>query len=168
MDPYTRAWEFDRELQERAAARVQRFDRGAALYTESLPRVYDCNFVRVDDPDGLTAGDAVRLTDSLQAGQRHRKLVLPAGGEMLSGALVRRGWSRARIATMEYAGDGPLPPAQDAELVDPRAIRGAREGALLDRDADLTRQIADYTERLAGANDGRVFAAFADGEVGAF
>jgi ribosomal protein S18 acetylase RimI-like enzyme len=168
MEPYSRAWEFDRELQERGAARVQRFDRGAALYNDSLPRVYDCNFVRVDDADGLDADGAVRLADSLQGDLRHRKLVLPDSAQTVARELTRRGWSRARIATMEYIGDGDLPAAQDAEQVDPRAIRGAREGALADRDPDLTRQIAEYTERLAAANDGRVLAAFAEGEVGAF
>jgi ribosomal protein S18 acetylase RimI-like enzyme len=169
VDPFTRAWEFDRELQERGAARVEEFDRGAALFTESLPRVYDCNFVRLDDVDGLSATDVELLAHDLQGELRHRKLVLPPAGEGVADELVARGWSVSRIATMEYAGpaerDGAAPAA---ELVDPRAIRGAREDALAGRDPDLQRQVANYTERLAGANDGLVFAAFADGEVGGF
>jgi ribosomal protein S18 acetylase RimI-like enzyme len=168
VDQFTRAWEFDRELQERGAARVHRFDRGAALYTDSLPRVYDCNFVRLDDVDGLSGADIDALADELQGELRHRKVVLPAAGGQAAEELAARGWSLSRIATMEYAGpaerDG-APPA--AELVDPRAIRGARQAAL-DRDRDLQRQVAAYTERLADANDGRVFASFADGELGAF
>jgi GNAT superfamily N-acetyltransferase len=169
VDRFTRAWEFDRELQERGAARVRRFDRGAALYTRSLPRVYDCNFVRLDDVDGLSAGALEALADELQGELRHRKLVLPGAGAQASEELAARGWSVSRIATMEYAGpaerDGAAP---HAELVDPRAIRGAREDALAGRDPDLQRQVANYTERLAAANDGLVFGAFADGEVGAF
>jgi ribosomal protein S18 acetylase RimI-like enzyme len=168
VDQFTRAWEFDRELQERGAARVRRFARGAALYTDSLPRVYDCNFVRLDEVDGLSGADIDALADELQGELRHRKVVLPSAGGQAAEELAARGWSVSRIATMEYAGpaerDG-APPA--AELVDPRAIRGARQAAL-DRDRDLQRQVAAYTERLADANDGRVFAAFADGEVGAF
>ena len=166
---YRRAWTFDAALQERSAGRVQRFDRGAALFTESLPRVYDANFVRLDDVSDLSAAELERVADSLQAELRHRRLLLPDEGADLADDLLARGWSASRIATMEYAGprerDG-VPPA--AELVDPRAIRGAREAATADRDADLTRQIADYTERLAQANDGLVFAAFADTEPGAF
>src|SRR3954453_8985325 len=168
MRPYERAWEFDRRLQERSAARVQRFDRGAALYTESLPRVYGANFIRIDDAEGLDADEAERVADRLQGELRHRKFVLPQGAARLADDLARRGWSRSRIATMEYAGERDPAATGDAELVDPRAIRGAREGALLDRDADLTRQVAEYTERLAVANDGRLFAAFADGEAGSF
>lgn len=167
-DAYERAWEFDSELQERCAARVQRFDRGAALFTESLPRVYDCNFVRLDDPDGLDGADAERLAESLQGDMRHRKLVLPREAAQLADELVGRGWSLARIATMEYRGGVRLDAAPGAERVEPRAIRGARERALADRDADLTRQVAEYTERLAAVNDGRIFAAFACGEVGSF
>jgi ribosomal protein S18 acetylase RimI-like enzyme len=169
VDPFGRAWNFDRELQERSAARVRRFERGAALYTESLPRVWDGNFVRVDDARGLSAADAEALADELQGDLRHRKIVLPEDGEEAARGLRLRGWSLSRIATMRYAGpaerDGSVPAA---EIVDPRAVRGAREGALADRDADVQRQVAEYTERLAHANDGLVFAAFADGEVAAF
>jgi ribosomal protein S18 acetylase RimI-like enzyme len=167
---YERAWAFDRELQERSAVRVERFDRGASLHTDALPRVYDANFVRLDDVDGLSADDAERLADSLQRGMRHRKLVMPDSGAAIADELVGRRWSVSRIATMEYAGprERDAGAAANAELVDPRAIRGAREGALAGRDADIQRQIADYTERLAAANDGQLFAAFADGEIGSF
>jgi ribosomal protein S18 acetylase RimI-like enzyme len=168
MEAYERAWGFDCELQERSAARVERFDRGAALHTDSLPRVYDGNFIRIDDTDGLGADEAERVSDKLQLGMRHRKFVLPRSGALLADELVRRGWSLARIATMEYAGAGELPASNGAELVDPLAIRGARRGALPGRDGDLQRQVADYTERLATANAGLVFAAFAESEVGAF
>jgi ribosomal protein S18 acetylase RimI-like enzyme len=168
MQPYERAWDFDRELQERGARRVKRFDRGAALYNHSLPRVYDGNFIRIDDADGLGADGAERLGDSLQAELRHRKLVLPAAAEALAEELAARGWSRTRIATMEYRGEREPPAKGAAEIVDARAIRGAREAALADRDDDLTRQIAEYTERLAAANGGRIFAAFDGGEPGAF
>jgi ribosomal protein S18 acetylase RimI-like enzyme len=168
-ESYERAWAFDAALQERSAATVQRFDRGAVLFTDAVPRVYDANFVRLDDVSGLSADDAELLVDSLQHDLRHRRLLLPGDGAGIAEELVRRGWSASRIATMEYTGPrerGGDPP--DAELVDSRAIRGAREAATADRDPDLTQQIADYTERLAAANDGLVFAAFADGEIGAF
>jgi GNAT superfamily N-acetyltransferase len=170
MSPnYERAWGFDAALQERSADTVERFDRGAALFTDSVPRVYDANFVRVDDVGGLSADDAERMADSLQRDLHHRRLVLPDDAATVADELVDRGWSVSRIATMEYAGprDRPGDPPS-AELVDPRAIRGAREAATADRDADLTRQIADYTERLAAVNGGLVFAAFTEGQPGAF
>src|SRR5689334_22728950 len=103
-ESYRRAWAFDAALQERSAARVQRFDRGAALFTESVPRVYDANFVRLDDVAGLSATDVERLAQSLQGELRHRRLVLPDEGADLAEELVGRGWSVSRITTMEYTG----------------------------------------------------------------
>src|SRR3954471_6596133 len=117
MQPFERAWEFDRRLQERSAAHVRRFDRGAALYTESLPRVYDANFIRIDDSEGLDADEAERIADRFQGELRHRKFVLAQGAARLADDLVRRGWSRARIATMEYAGESDPAASGDAELV---------------------------------------------------
>jgi len=78
-ESYRRAWAFDAALQERSAARVQRFDRGAALFTESVPRVYDANFVRLDDVAGLSATAATML------------------GTLAAIALVRIGRFRGRL-----------------------------------------------------------------------
>src|SRR4051812_16677682 len=166
MNPFERAWAFDCVLRESAAGQVQRFDRGTAVRNDSIPRVYDANFVRLDSGvEDISADDAERLADSHQSDVRHRKLFLPPAGERLAGELVARGWSVNRIAVMEYAGpserDGSV--AARAELVDARAIRAAREAALTGRDAEIKDQLADYTERLVDANGGRVFAAFEDG-----
>jgi ribosomal protein S18 acetylase RimI-like enzyme len=171
MNPFERAWAFDCILRESAAARVERFDYGAAVHTDALPRVYDANFVRLDAGlEDMAAPGAERLTASLQAHLRHRKLFLPPAGERLAGELAARGWSVNRIVVMAYAGpserDGSV--AARAELVEPRAIRAARQAALSGRDAEIKDQLADYTERLVNANDGRVFAAFEDGEVASF
>ncbi|MEA2427330.1 MAG: hypothetical protein QOF37_958 [Thermoleophilaceae bacterium] len=168
---FQRIWAFDRRLQEQSAPRVRRFQRGVALYDDSLPRVYDANFLLFDfDVEGLSADEAERLAESLQGDLTHRKLVLPESGAEVARALVARGWSVSRIAAMKYAGprerDGSA--AARAELVDPRAVRAAREEALMGRDGDLQRQVADYTENLARANDGRLFAAFEDGSAAAF
>jgi ribosomal protein S18 acetylase RimI-like enzyme len=171
VTPFERIWAFDRRLQEQSAPRARRFDRGVALYDDSLPRVYDANFVFFDlDVGGLSVDEAERLAESLQGDLPHRKLVLPESGEEVARGLVARGWSVSRIAAMEYAGpaEPDAPAAARAELVDPRAVRAAREGALVGRDGELQRQVAQYTENLARANDGRVFAAFGDGNVAAF
>jgi ribosomal protein S18 acetylase RimI-like enzyme len=171
VTPFERIWAFDRRLQERGAPRVQQFDRGVAVYDDTLPRVYDANFLFFDFAvEGLTVAEAERLAESLQGDLRHRKVVLPEGGAEVARGLVSRGWSVSRVASLEYAGplerDGAH--AARAELVDPRAVRGAREEALVGRDADLQRQVANYTENLALRCDGRVFGAFEHGEVGAF
>jgi ribosomal protein S18 acetylase RimI-like enzyme len=171
MSALDRAWEFDREVQERAAARVQHFEQGAALFTDSLPLVYDANHIRIDSTLGeLTADDAERLAGALQHGLGHRKLLLPDAGARLAAELAERRWRVTRTCVMAYEGSREREPsgAVRAEEVDVRALRGAREAAMADRRPEERRQIADYTERLATANDTRAFAAFAGGEVAAF
>jgi ribosomal protein S18 acetylase RimI-like enzyme len=167
-----RAWRFDSEVQERCAGRIQRFAQGVALYADDLPRVYDANLVRVDRPEGLSAADLELLAESLQAGLGHRKLMLPGGllSERLARELGARKWSVSRTVVMEYTGPPERDPerAAAAEQVDPRAIRGARTDASAQRSTDVQRQVADYTERLGRAGNGRIFAAFADREVGGF
>jgi ribosomal protein S18 acetylase RimI-like enzyme len=163
-----RAWNFDRDLQERGAARVQRFEQGAAISNGALPRVYDANFIRLDSALAeLTADDAERLADALQDGLRHRKFLLPERGERLAADLGERGWTVTRTVVMTHDGDRE-PPAAAAEQVDPRAIRAAREAVVSGRDREVQRQLAGYTDRLVRANGARVFAAFAGGEVGAY
>jgi hypothetical protein len=172
MDLLERAWAFDRELQERSASRVHRFDLGAALYTPELPRVYDANFIRIDRGyASLTPEFTKRLADELQGDLDHRKLVIPnvAAGERLVEGLDRP-WAVTRTVVMAYKGPPRRDPeaARGAEVMDPHALRGVREEALPDRDPELRRQVAAYPERLALANSGRMFAARADDELGAF
>lgn len=173
MSAVERAWRFDREVQERAAGRVARFELGGSIHSEDLPSVYDANLLRLDRGlEKTTADEVERLAESLQNHLSHRKLLLPGGPHAgrLAQELGRRGWSTARTVVMEYAGpDARDPaPAAAAEEVDPRTVRGARMEALRGRSADVQRQVADYTERLGVAASGRVLAAFADGEVAAF
>ena len=173
MSALERAWRFDREVQERAAGRVERFDLGASIHSDDLPSVYDANLLRLDRGlEEASADEVERLAESVQGHLAHRKLLLPGGphADRLARELGRRGWTTARTVVMEYAGpDSRDPaPAAAAEAVDPRAVRGARMEALGGRSDAVQRQVADYTERLGAAGSGRVLAAFADGEVAAF
>ena len=174
MSAADRAWRFDRAVGERAADRVERFELGAAIYSDDLPRVYDANLVWIDaGVDGLDADDLERLVERLQGDLGHRKVILPGGdaSERLATELAARGWSLAPTVVMEYAGEREREPqsgAATAEQVDVRAVRGARMDALAGHSADARRQVADYTERLGDAANGRVFAAFESGEVAAF
>jgi ribosomal protein S18 acetylase RimI-like enzyme len=170
MPDLERAWRFDAALQERTAQRVEHFELGAALLSPDLPRVYDANFVRLDRGyEELAAEELVALADSHQAGLAHRKVVMPGGraGRRLAGELGSAGWAHTETVVMRY--EGALgDAAADAELVDPRALRGARAAAMARNGSEVARQVADYTERLAAACDSRAFAAFADGGIASF
>jgi ribosomal protein S18 acetylase RimI-like enzyme len=172
-DALKRAWRFDRDVDETAAGRVERFESGAAVYSDDLPRVYDANVIRVERGLGrMSADDLESLAEQLQGELGHRKLMLPGGeaADALAAELGRRGWSSTRTVVMEYAGPRERDPilAARAEQVDPRAVYGARMAALTGRSTDVQRQVADYTQRMGEAANGRVFASFVDGEVAAF
>jgi ribosomal protein S18 acetylase RimI-like enzyme len=74
--------------------------------------------------------------------------------------------------TMAYRGprEREWERAPDAEQVDPRAIRGAREQALIDgtKDPEARRQIVAFTELMASVAPTLLLAAWGDGEIGAF
>jgi ribosomal protein S18 acetylase RimI-like enzyme len=93
-----------------------------------------------------------------------------AAGARVGAELAARGWRHYTLVTMAYRGPRERPAATRAEQVDPRALRGARELALVDgaRDAEATRQIVAYTERMASAVPSRLYAAWAEGEIAAF
>src|SRR4051794_3582570 len=158
MSALERAWRYDREADERAAGRVERFELGAAVYSDDLPRVYDANVIRIDRGLGRTSADDLeRLAESLQDGMGHRKLVLPGSeaGDRLAQEMGRRRWSTSRTVVMEYTG----PRERDSqaavgESVDPRVVRGARMEALTGRSTDVQAQVADFTERLGAAAGG--------------
>ena len=173
MSALERAWRFDRDVDERAAGRVERLELGVAVYSDDLPRVYDANVVRADRGlERVSADDLERGVESVQAELGHRKVILPGGGaaDGLASELGRRGWSVTRTVVMAYRGPAERDPAPAAaaEEVDPRAVYGARMQALSGRSTDVQRQVADYTQRLGEAARGRVFAAFVGGEVAAF
>ena len=166
MTGLERAWNFDRELQERSAGRVEPFAFGAALYTDDLPRVYDANFVRFDRVD-LPPEEAAALADSLQSELPHRKLLLPDAGAELAEGMRALGFDVTRTVVMAYEGPAERG-ASVAEQVDVRAVRGVRLEIMAGRDPLVSLQVADYTERLALANRGVVYAAFAEGSPASF
>jgi ribosomal protein S18 acetylase RimI-like enzyme len=176
MDPAAAlrsAWSFERGLQDRVARARREFEYGTALFNDSLRRVYDANFVRFERGFEQLSGDLVEAAaDELQASLGHRKVMIPdeAAGERVAEELKGRGWRFYSLVTMAYRGERERPPVTAAEQVDPRAVRGAREQALVDgtRDPDARGQIVEFTELMAGITQTRLFAAWGGGEIGSF
>jgi ribosomal protein S18 acetylase RimI-like enzyme len=170
-----RAWSFESAMQDRCARTRREFEYGTALFNDQLRRVYDTNFVRFERGfeklDGALVGAAA---DELQASLRHRKVIIPdeAAGARVAEELKGRGWRHYRLVTMAYRGprDRSGVALREAEQVDPRAVRGAREQALDDgsRDSEARRQIVAFTELMAGVSRSKLFAAFTEGEIGSF
>ena len=162
------AWEFERAIQDAVALRREEFEYGTALYNDELPRVYDANFVRfARAPHAAVISD---LADELQASLGHRKVVLPESAAVAADELRSRGWKLNTLVTMAYRGVG-FPPGS-AEIVDTEELRDARRHSLEDiqRDADATRQIVAFVERMASVVPTTLFGARPRGvdEIGAF
>jgi ribosomal protein S18 acetylase RimI-like enzyme len=174
MDALIRAWEFEREMQDLCARSRRDFEYGTALYNDSLRRVYDANFVRFERGfDQLTGDVVVAAADELQASLRHRKVVISdegAGARVAEQLRERGGWRYYTLVTMAYRGPHERSEMTEAEQVDPRAIRGAREQALTDgrRDSEARRQIVEFTELMATVVPTHLFAAWSDREIGSF
>jgi ribosomal protein S18 acetylase RimI-like enzyme len=177
MDELARTWSFECSTQDRCARALRKFEYGTALFNDELRRVYDTNFVRFERGfDELTGAIVRAASDELQASLRHRKVMIPDedAGARVAEELKEHGWRHYTLVTMAYRGprDRSELPSQprDAEQVDPRAVRGAREAALEDgkRDAEATRQIVAFTELMATVVPTRLVASFTEGEIGAF
>ena len=173
MDELARTWQFECGTQDRCALERRPFDYGTALFNDELQRVYDTNFVRFERGfDELTGVLVEAEADVLQASLRHRKVIIPdeRAGARVADELQHRGWRYHTLVTMAYRGPRARDHVTNAEQVDPRAVRGAREQALTDgtRDNDARHQIVLFTELMASVSPSRLFAAWGDGELAAF
>jgi ribosomal protein S18 acetylase RimI-like enzyme len=175
MSELERAWEFECATHDRYARVRRQFELGTVIQDDTLPRVYDANFVRFERGfDDLTAAAVEAIADELQASLRHRRVVIPDedAGARVAEDLRARGWRYDRLVTMAYRRERnelPDPGERAVEEVSPPALRFARERSLRQRDADARRQIIDFTYLVGRSTPMRPFIARGDrDEVGAF
>ena len=167
---------FLRKVDEGASTTVRPFAHGIAFLNDSLPRVYDRNFVLVTDPDAGPAEltrDADRLLGG--AGLAHRKVVFEdeAAGRRAMGTLGGTGWEYRRLAVMAYRGDGAgAAPARDASEVDRHALLPALETMIrmepwgsTETDDEVVRQLSAADAAIERAVRQRCFARLVEGRV---
>ena len=167
--PGVDAWQFECAIQDAVALERREFAGGVALLNPELPRVYDANFVRFDQP--LDASAVAEIADDMLASFAHRKVVLPESASVAADELRAEGWTLHTLVTMEYRG-GPSSSPPAAELLSPSQLREARHQAHddIERDLDATRQIIEFTERMASVVPTQMFGARPRGsdEIGAY
>src|SRR5205823_14638698 len=73
---------FRRRLQDVVAERVEPFAHGTALFCDSIPIVYDANFLRVDSI--ATPAEHEAEADALMERFWHRRVVTDEGGAALA------------------------------------------------------------------------------------
>jgi len=98
---------FCRYLDESCSERVFSSFLATALLCESLPRVYDRNFLRVEDIDA-NANELAALADRIfgASGMSHRKVVADSAeaGERLAPQFESMGWKVDRTLIMVHSG----------------------------------------------------------------
>lgn len=170
---FERAWIFEEALRDRCADRLEAARSGTAVFTSSLPRVWDLNMLRVEHDEGLRAAELAAEAERVQgsAGLGHRRVYVPVEGlgARLSPGFRELGWKEDRFLLMEcLQAAGDLRAPEHASEVDHGAIVPLRTheqhtlGA--ERDAETIEQLLDWGGRRAEAGRARHFAAFAAGE----
>jgi len=114
-DELERIVAFCRNLDERCSERIFSSFLATALLCESLPLVYDRNFLRVEDA-GANANELSTLADRIfgAAGMAHRKVISDSAeiGERLAPQFESMGWKVDRAIAMIHSGSveqEPLP-----------------------------------------------------------
>ena len=112
---------FRTSLEESAAERRVPLPFGIGLFCDSLPNVYDLNYLRVDRP--ATGNEVLAAAEEAMAGFVHRKVELgpdlPAGaGARLAAELARAGWEQTThlVMAQRRAPDRPLAAATIREV----------------------------------------------------
>jgi ribosomal protein S18 acetylase RimI-like enzyme len=172
-DDLRRAIAFEEALRDSAVDRAEPFRFGEALFTDSLPRVWDANLLRVERANGASAAELAAEADRVQggAGLQHRKLaVLDAReGERLAPGFQELGWNATRFLFMAHRGKPTRVPAASAVEVEADVPRPLRERIARDepwaRGEEDVRQVLESAKRIAAAGSARYFAVLEEGAV---
>src|SRR5436309_8859018 len=100
-DLRARALEFQRELDDSLATRVESMQWGAAIFRDDLPRAVDLNLLRIDAAGAdLDAHALMAEADKLQAGLPHRavRVLDPGFAAQVAPGFSAAGWLLRRTA----------------------------------------------------------------------
>jgi GNAT superfamily N-acetyltransferase len=137
---------------------------GTALLSPSLPRVWQLNALRVEDP-GAGAEEVAAEADELLGELPHRQLFVPDAehGARLAPPLARAGWNATRLVVMvrRRDADRPAAPGLGAEVsrrAGAAALAAFRREQPLDGGKETIRQLEQMDDRFTEASAGRDFA----------
>jgi ribosomal protein S18 acetylase RimI-like enzyme len=104
MDALERAIAFMSAHEDSMAERIEPFRWGRALFNESLPAIYDLNFLRVERVEDFTAEKLASEAERLQRGLLHRRVNLPdeAAADRITAGFRELGWDSERHVVMVH------------------------------------------------------------------
>jgi RimJ/RimL family protein N-acetyltransferase/ribosomal protein S18 acetylase RimI-like enzyme len=163
--------DFRRTLAHASAERTVVTAHGTTLLADSIPSVYDANYLSVETAVAPAAALAAEA-DATMEERFHRRVVVEQGGVRLAGDFTELGYSLSTHLVLAHA-------REPDRRVDTSMLREveldelvpARTAAMLAQpwgDADLARQLDELKRLIAAATPTRYYAAFADGEIAAY
>jgi ribosomal protein S18 acetylase RimI-like enzyme len=159
---------FHRRLQRESADRVLPTRHGTAILGDSIPDVYDHNYVSVESPR-VGASELSADADEALADRRHRRVIVEDGTPGLAADFAAEGYTLSTHLVLAHTR------APD-RLVDTSAVRqvplddllpGRTEATLREPwgSASLAVQLNEAKRRIARATPTRFYGVFADGEI---
>jgi RimJ/RimL family protein N-acetyltransferase len=161
---------FQRKLSDRVAERTSALPHGTGLFCDSLPSVYDANYVRVErrgDPD-----EVLTEADGAMEAFHHRRLSSDGEDPDLAARAADLGWEASVQLVMART-------REPDRRVDTSTVRevafddliGARRPSTLDEpwgSAELAGQLDEAKRRVQAAVPTRFLAVEIDGEIAAY
>jgi GNAT superfamily N-acetyltransferase len=161
---------FASSLEEAAAERRVPFAHGVGLFADSIPLVYDANYIRVDEL--TTADEHAAEADALMERCRHRRIATGDGGGALAHRLAELGWTESTHLVMTHV-------REPDRFADTSAVREVPIDALLEPHTSVTlaesygtvelaEQLFEAKRRIAAAVPTRYFAISVENVVAAY
>ncbi len=162
---------FSRSLDERCSERIFSSFLATALLCESLPLVWDRNYLRVED-GGASAGELASLADRVLGGVglSHRRVFTDSAeiAERLAPQFSSLGWEVERLLVMTHDGrveKETLPLVTEVEIEEMLPFWEEENRQHHPNDAELVRQLTEQNKIVASSIDCRYFARRLDGRV---
>jgi RimJ/RimL family protein N-acetyltransferase/GNAT superfamily N-acetyltransferase len=163
--------DFRRRVELAAAERVEPMPLGLGLFADSVPSVYDANYVSVEDPE-VDAGELVAETDRAMERCHHRRVILEQGGDATAGALAGHGYVRSTHIVFAHAREPDrrvdTSMVQEVEFDRIVPVRIATTIAEPWGDDEIAEQLNDAKRLIMQAVATRFFAATVDDRVAAY
>lgn len=162
---------FSRSLEEHCSERIFSSFLATALLCESLPLVYDRNYLRVED-GGASASELASLADRVLggAGLSHRRVFAdsPEIAEGLAPQFESLSWKANRLLVMTHNGEveeEALPLVAEVEIEEMFPFWEHENRASHPDSEELVRQLTEQNKLVARSIDCQYFARRLDGRV---
>jgi RimJ/RimL family protein N-acetyltransferase/predicted GNAT family acetyltransferase len=161
---------FQRSLEEAIAERSEPFAHGVGFFSDSVPSVYDANYLVLDRL--ATADEHAAEAEALMERFHHRKVVAFDGGRALARGFLERGWQPTTHLVMAHR-------RKPDRLVDTSSVRelthtelaAVKHATMLAEpwgSVRLGEQLRVVRQRVGSSVSLRFFGAFADGQIAAY